>query len=78
MVTIDLDKAKQIVHEKRRVVREKEFIPLDKQINIPGLSESAENQRVEIRERYKKIQEQIDSSTITVDRLKTIYKKLEI
>lgn len=78
MVTIDLNKAKQIVHEKRRISREKEFAPLDKQVTIPGMSESAENQRVEIRERYKKIQEQIDSSTITVDRLKTIYKKLEI
>lgn len=76
MITINLDKAKEIVHDKRRKQRDKEFAPLDVQVTIPEISDKVELQRVEIRERYKKIQKQIDEIP-TIERLKTIYKKLE-
>lgn len=59
---IDLQKAKNTVHEKRRALRELEFEPHDQKIakQIPGW-ESAEKERVKIREKYQAIQIEIDS-----------------
>lgn len=77
MIIVDLNKAKEIVHEKRRIARTKEFTPLDAQVTIPDLAVEAENKRIEIRERYKKLQTQIDSVTNT-ERLKTILNKIGV
>lgn len=63
-IKIDLDRAKQITHDKRRVCREQEFAPHDEIImkQIPGVDhEQAEQARGKIRQKYKKLQNQIDS-----------------
>lgn len=79
MITINMQKAKNIAHDMRRKAREKEFAPYDKIISaqIPGQNAAdAETARVEIRSRYALIQEQIDASA-TVEELKTRVVALE-
>ena len=78
MITINIDKAKAITHDKRREARAKEFEPYDNIImkQIPGNDYTqAETKRQEIREKYINIQENIDGCT-TSDELKTIYDSL--
>jgi hypothetical protein len=63
MITINLEKAKLIAHDKRRVARTEEFAPLDEIIakQIPGYKTAEiEAQRQIIREKYSTIQHQID------------------
>ena len=65
-ITINIEKAKLIAHDKRRVLREREFAPYDSIISkqIPGDSSTkAEEARKEIREKYAAIQEKIDAAT---------------
>lgn len=65
MITINLDKAKEIGHNIRRANRAKEFDPLDEIIakQIPGNSISEiEAQRQAIRDKYALIQAQIDAA----------------
>lgn len=72
MITINIDKAKAIAHDKRREARAAEFEPLDNIIakQIPGTAaQQAEVQRQVIREKYAAIQEAIDAAS-TVDELK--------
>ena len=72
-VTINLPKAKQIAHDKRRAMREEEFAPLDAIIakQIPGKSATdAEAARQVVRDKYDKMQQAIDAAT-TPERLKT-------
>lgn len=76
MITINLEKAKTICHDKRREVRAKEFAPLDIKATIPFEAESAELARQEIRTKYAEIQSNIDSAD-SVDTLKTIIFALE-
>lgn len=74
MITINLNKAKAIAHEKRREAREKEFAPYDEIIakQIPGLSaEQAETQRQLIRSKYAALQVQMDAAQ-TADALKAL------
>ena len=71
MIKIDLLKAKEIAHEKRREARTAEFAPLDIQATIPTMAEQAEAKRAEIRSKYEDIQVQIDEAK-TVDVLKDI------
>ena len=64
MIKINIDKAKQIAHEIRRETRATEFAPHDEIImkQIPGVDhEQAEQARGKIRQKYKKLQNQIDS-----------------
>jgi hypothetical protein len=64
MITVNLDKAKNIAHEIRRNQRSKEFQPYDEVImkQIPGVSATeAEASRQAIREKYAEIQDQIDN-----------------
>lgn len=64
-VNVNLDKAKAIAHNMRRVMRAEEFAPLDKVIaaQIPGNDfVQAEGQRQIIRDKYSLIQEQIDAA----------------
>lgn len=73
MITINLNKAKEIGHAKRRLAREIEFAPYDAVISkqIPGAdAQLAEAARQAIREKYAEIQTSIDSAE-TVDQIKT-------
>lgn len=75
MITIDINKAKEISHSKRREARAAEFAPLDIQVTIPTMSEQAEAKRAEIRSKYDTIQAQIDEAN-SIDVLKDIITQL--
>jgi len=65
MITVNIDKAKEIGHEMRRTAREEEFKPFDEAIakQIPGQVDGAEAARQAIREKYAVIQSQIDAAS---------------
>lgn len=71
MITINIDKAKAIAHDKRRAAREAEFKPYDDAIakQIPEQVDGAEAQRQAIREKYAAIQQSINAAT-TVEQLR--------
>lgn len=74
MISVDLDKAKQLLHDKRRRTRTVEFKPHDEVISkqIPGVDlQQAEAARQEIREKHDEIQTRIDGAT-TSEELTTI------
>ncbi len=75
MIQVDILKAKEITHEKRRTARAAEFAPLDIEVTIPAMSEQAEAKRAEIRDKYADIQAQIDRAN-SVDSLKNIITQL--
>lgn len=80
MITINLDKAKQVGHKHRRFARAGEFLPFDEIIakQIPGAdAQEAEVQRQLIREKYAIIQEDIDSAT-NIDDLTQVVKLIEL
>lgn len=65
MITINIDKAKNIAHDMRRSAREQEFKPYDEVIakRIPGTTEQeAEAARQAIRDKYAAIQTAIDTA----------------
>lgn len=79
MITIDINKAKNIAHDKRRQARAKEFEPWDNVIakQIPGNDlNNAETKRQEIRAKYDVVQQQINEAQ-TVEDLKSILSSLE-
>ena len=66
MITVNIDKAKVISHDKRREARSAEFSPLDEVImkQIPGTDTVAvEAERQVIRDKYAAIQADINSAT---------------
>ena len=66
MITINLDKAKTIGHDKRRQQRAKEFKPYDEVImkQIPGADHAAaEAARQAIRDKYALIQDVIEGAS---------------
>lgn len=69
MITINIDKAKTIAHEKRRKARSTEFAPLDIKATIPSEATAAETARQVIRNKYATMQAAIDSAS-TVDEIK--------
>ncbi len=71
MITINLTKAKEIAHEKRREARTEEFKPLDVKATIPLEAIAAETARQQVREKYAAMQAQMDAAT-TVDELKSL------
>lgn len=74
MIRVNLDKAKAIAHNRRRLLREQEFAPHDKVIalQIPGQqAANAEAERQLIRDKYAAIQDSIDDAQST-DELKAI------
>ena len=75
MIPIDIARAKEITHVKRRAARAVEFAPLDIEATIPALTEQAEAKRAEIRSKYDAIQTQIDEAN-SVDALKGIITQL--
>ena len=73
-VTVNLNKAKEIAHSKRREARAEEFKPHDEIImkQIPGNDYTeAEAARQEIREKYAILQEQMDAAQ-TIEELKAL------
>ena len=71
MIQVDILKAKEIAHEKRRAARATELAPLDILVTIPTMAEQAEVERAEIRDKYDAIQVQINEAN-SVDVLKEI------
>lgn len=69
MIRINIDKAKQIAHEKRRESRTAEFAPWDVKATIPTEAEAAELERQKIRDKYAAKQAAIEAAT-TVDEIK--------
>lgn len=74
-ITINLDKAKTIVHDIRRAKRTAEFAPLDVKATIPSEAVAAEAARQSVREKYAAIQADIDLAT-GVPELKSIVDSL--
>ena len=70
-IVIDLNKAKNISHEKRRAARSVEFAPLDVKATIPSEAAQAEADRQLVRDKYAALQTQIDAAA-DVDALKTV------
>jgi hypothetical protein len=73
-IGLNLDKAKDIAHEKRRAARAEEFKPHDEVImkQIPGNDyNQAEAARQAIREKYTTLQAQMDAAQ-TADELKAL------
>lgn len=71
MITIDMTKAKEIAHEKRRAARSAEFAPLDIKATIPSEAQAAEAARQAIREKYATMQAQMDAAQ-TPEQLKAL------
>ena len=71
MITINIDKAKAIAHDKRREARSAEFAPLDIKATIPSEATAAESARASIRVKYAAMQTAIDSAS-TVDEIKAV------
>ena len=69
MITINIDKAKGIAHDKRREARSAEFAPLDIKATIPSEATVAEAARQAVRDKYAAMQIAIDSAT-TIDEIK--------
>jgi hypothetical protein len=69
MITINIDKAKTIAHDKRREARSAEFAPLDIKATIPSEATAAEAARAVIRTKYAAMQTAIDAAT-TADAIK--------
>jgi hypothetical protein len=62
MISINIDKAKAIAHDKRRAARAAEFAPLDIKATIPSEAVAAETARQVIRDKYAVIQSDIDTA----------------
>lgn len=75
MITINIDKAKTISHDKRRAARAAEFAPLDIKATIPSEAVAAEAARQAVRDKYATIQSQIDAAA-DVTALKAIVEGL--
>ena len=70
-IVIDITRAKEIAHDKRRAARSAEFAPLDIKATIPSEAQAAESARQAIRNKYATMQTQMDAAT-TVEELKDL------
>lgn len=70
MITINVDKAKNIAHDIRRSKRAEEFAPLDIKATIPSEAAAAESARQVVRDKYADMQTEIDSAS-TPEEIKT-------
>ena len=75
MITVNLDKAKTITHDARRVARSAEFAPLDIKATIPLEAVAAEAARAVIRAKYAEMQTAVDAAA-DVTALKSIIESL--
>jgi hypothetical protein len=71
MISVNMEKAKQIAHEKRRAARAKEFAPLDVKATIPAEAAAAEIARQAVRSKYESLQERMDAAS-TPEELKVV------
>jgi hypothetical protein len=71
MITINIDKAKDIAHDYRRAARSAEFASLDIKATIPSEAAAAEAARVAIRTKYADMQTAIDAAT-TINEIKAV------
>jgi len=69
MISINIDKAKTIAHNKRRAARAAEFAPLDIKATIPFEAAAAEAARQVVRDKYAAMQIAIDAAA-NVDAIK--------
>ena len=69
VITININKAKTIAHDKRREARSAEFAPLDIKATIPFEATAAEAARAAVRAKYATMQTVIDSAS-TADEIK--------
>jgi len=74
MISINLNKAKEIAHEKRRAARSAEFAPLDIKATIPSEAAAAEAARQVVRDKYAQMQAQMDAAA-DVEQLKALLPK---
>ena len=75
MIQINLNKAKEISHDKRRNKRAELFKYLDIEATVPVLAEQAEVKRQILRDEFAAIQTEIDNVE-SVDQLKVIITQL--
>ena len=71
MISVNLNKAKEIAHDVRRKTRAELLKSLDVEVTIPMYAEAAEAKRQEIRDQFAEIQEKIDAADCA-DALKTL------
>lgn len=71
MIVVNINKAKDIAHDKRRADRSAEFAPLDIKATIPSEAVAAEAARQAVREKYAEKQAAIDAAQ-TVEELKEV------
>ena len=67
MITININKAKAIAHDKRRLARFAEFAPLDIKATIPSEATAAEAARQIVRDKYAAMQTAIDAATTAAE-----------
>ena len=70
-IGINLSKAKEIAHNKRRAARAEEFAPLDIKATIPSEALAAETARQAVRDKYAIMQSQMDAAQ-TPEELKAL------
>jgi predicted secreted protein len=71
MITVDMNKAKVIAHDARRVSRNAAFAPLDIKATIPAEATAAEEARVVIRDNDAALQVSMDAAS-NADELKAL------
>lgn len=71
MITVNIEKAKSIAHDKRREARAEEFKQLDIQTTIPAMAHQAEADRQVVRDKYAVMQTEIDAAS-TPDEIKVV------
>lgn len=76
MIRINMNKARAIAHDKRRAIRSVEFAPLDIEATIPAKAAAAEAKRQAVRDKYDRVQAQIDACA-TPDDLKRIMDEMK-
>ena len=67
MITVNLEKAKNIANDKRRAARSAEFAPLDIKATIPSEAATAEAERQVIRDKYAQMQQKINAAPSVED-----------
>ena len=67
MITVNLEKAKNIANDKRRAARSAEFAPLDIKATIPSEATAAEAERQVIRDKYAQMQQKMNAASSVED-----------
>jgi len=67
MITVNLEKAKNIANDKRRAARSAEFAPLDIKATIPSEATAAEAERQVIRDKYAQMQQKMNAAPSVED-----------